>query len=149
MLVIGGVLMALFALWDLRYASRPVIAPRFLRNKSVVIASLIGFFDFVRPFLVIFLQETNRTPFGQFSYFVTYVYLHSFILVVKPWTKLQASYFLQVQTIALTVCGFFAGVVMWRVRRCKSILISGLFIRLLYVSLRYIPCSTPEESLLL
>ncbi len=26
----------------------PVIAPRFLRNRSVVFASLIGFFDFVR-----------------------------------------------------------------------------------------------------
>lgn len=47
LLVIGGVLLCLFAIWDLRYASRPVIAPRFLRNRTVVIASFIGCFDFV------------------------------------------------------------------------------------------------------
>ena len=51
MLVIGCVLLCLFAVWDLRFASRPVIAPRFLRNRSVVFASLIGFFDFVRSSL--------------------------------------------------------------------------------------------------
>ena len=47
MLVVGIVLLSLFAIWDLRFASRPVIAPRFIRNRSVVIASLIGFLDFV------------------------------------------------------------------------------------------------------
>lgn len=47
MLVVGIVLLFVFALWDLRFAKRPVIAPRFVRNPSVVLASLIGFFDFV------------------------------------------------------------------------------------------------------
>ncbi|KAL5504446.1 hypothetical protein ACEPAH_8522 [Sanghuangporus vaninii] len=112
LLVVGCVLLCLFAIWDLRHASRPVIAPRFLRNRTVVIASLIGCFDFL-------------------SYFLTFVYLYSFVLVVKPWTQLEATYFLQVQTIALTICGFCAGVIMFRVRRCKLILISGLCIRLL------------------
>lgn len=112
MFIMGVILTSLFAIWDLRHASRPVIAPRFLRNRSVVIASLIGFFDFL-------------------SYFLTFVYLQSFVLVVKPWTMLEANYFMQVQTIALTVCGFIAGVVMWRIRYCRPILISGLCIRLL------------------
>lgn len=47
MFVAGIVLLTLFAIWDLRFASRPVIAPRFIRNRSVVIAGLIGFLDFV------------------------------------------------------------------------------------------------------
>lgn len=47
MLVIGVVLLVVFAIWELHFASRPVIAPRFVRNRSVVCASLIGFFDFV------------------------------------------------------------------------------------------------------
>lgn len=50
MLVIGVVLLFVFAYWDLRVATRPVIAPRFLKNRSVVLASLIGFFDFVGRF---------------------------------------------------------------------------------------------------
>jgi hypothetical protein len=47
MLAMGVVLLAVFAVWDLRYAAMPVIAPRFVRNRSVVCAACIGFFDFV------------------------------------------------------------------------------------------------------
>jgi hypothetical protein len=50
MLVLGVVLLFVFAYWDLRVATQPVIAPRFLKNRSVVLASLIGFFDFVCRF---------------------------------------------------------------------------------------------------
>lgn len=46
-LSLGLVLLLLFGVWDLRYAPRPVIAPRFVRNRSVVFASCVGFFDFV------------------------------------------------------------------------------------------------------
>ena len=60
MLIIGIVLISLFAIWDLRFASRPVIAPRFIRNRSVVIASLIGFLDFVGLFTYLILELTNE-----------------------------------------------------------------------------------------
>ncbi|KAH8109673.1 drug:h+ antiporter [Phellopilus nigrolimitatus] len=116
MLVVGGVLLILFAVWDLCFASRPVIAPRFMRNRSVVLPSLIGFFDFM-------------------SFYLTYVYLYSFVLVVKPWSVLDATYFNQAQSIALTVFGFAAGVGMWYTRRYKNILVIGLVIRLLGVGL--------------
>jgi hypothetical protein len=53
MFVVGVVLLVVFTIWDLYYASRPVIAPRFVRNRSVVCASLIGFFDFVSSVHVI------------------------------------------------------------------------------------------------
>lgn len=48
MLVAGWVMLPLFALWDGKYAKRPVIARRFLTNRTVVCAAWIGFFDFVR-----------------------------------------------------------------------------------------------------
>jgi hypothetical protein len=47
MLVVGGVLIPVFVFWDFRIAKYPVIAPRFCVNRSVVIACLIGAFDFV------------------------------------------------------------------------------------------------------
>lgn len=47
MIVVGFVILVMFAVWDPLFASRPVIAPRLLRNRSVVLASWIGFFDFV------------------------------------------------------------------------------------------------------
>ncbi|PAV16768.1 MFS polyamine transporter [Pyrrhoderma noxium] len=111
MIVVGFVILVMFAVWDPLFASRPVIAPRLLRNRSVVLASWIGFFDF-------------------FSYYLTYVYLYSFVLVVKPWSTLDATYFMQTQTIALTVFGITAGGLMYYVRYYKPWLIFGLIIRL-------------------
>ena len=48
MFAMGWILLPVFALWDLRYAKRPVIARRFLANRTIVCAAWIGFFDFVR-----------------------------------------------------------------------------------------------------
>ena len=60
MLVVGGVLLALFALWDTRCARRPVVPGRFLRNRALVGAAWIGFFDFVRAPLL--SSRTSRLP---------------------------------------------------------------------------------------
>ena len=51
MLVIGVACLVAFVVWDFRYASRPAIAPRFFRNRSVTITCIIGIFDFVRVVL--------------------------------------------------------------------------------------------------
>ena len=61
------------------------------------------------------------------------MYLYSFVLVVKPWSTLDATYFMQTQTIALTVFGITAGGLMYYVRYYKPWLIFGLIIRLMYV----------------
>ncbi|KAG1854483.1 major facilitator superfamily domain-containing protein [Suillus subalutaceus] len=116
MLVMGIVLLVLFAVWDLRYASRPVIAPRFVRNRSVVCAALIGFFDFM-------------------SFFLTYAYLYSFVLVVKPWSLVNATYFIQVQSVGLTFFGILAGLSMRFLHRYKYVLVIGLVIRLIGVAM--------------
>ena len=48
MIVVGCVLLPVFAFWDIYFAKRPVFPRRFLTNRSVVFAAWIGFFDFVR-----------------------------------------------------------------------------------------------------
>ena len=48
MIVVGGVLIPVYALWDFKYAKFPVIQRRYAVNRSVVLASAIGVFDFVR-----------------------------------------------------------------------------------------------------
>ena len=47
MLVVGVASLFAFAYWDMKVAKRPVIPPRFVRNRSIVFASFVGFFDFV------------------------------------------------------------------------------------------------------
>ncbi|KIK94500.1 hypothetical protein PAXRUDRAFT_33484 [Paxillus rubicundulus Ve08.2h10] len=116
MLVLGVVLLFVFAYWDLRVAKRPVISPRFLKNRSVVCAALIGFFDFM-------------------SFYLTYTYLYSFVLVVKPWSLIDATYFMQTQTVALTFFGILAGVSMHLMHRYKYVLVFGLVVRLVGVAM--------------
>ena len=53
MFVLGWILLPVFALWDIQYAKRPVIARRFLSNRTVVCVAFIGFFDFVRSPLIV------------------------------------------------------------------------------------------------
>ncbi|OAX34932.1 MFS general substrate transporter [Rhizopogon vinicolor AM-OR11-026] len=116
MLVVGVGFLVLFAIWDLRFARRPVIAPRFVRNRSVVCSALIGFFDFM-------------------SYYLTYTYLYSFVLVVKPWSLVNATYFIQTQSVALTLFGIIAGVSMRYLHRYKYVLVIGLIVRLAGVAM--------------
>ncbi|KAF9234946.1 major facilitator superfamily domain-containing protein [Melanogaster broomeanus] len=116
MLVVGVFLLSVFAYWDLCIASRPVIAPRFVKNRSVIFASFIGFFDFM-------------------SFYLTYTYLYSFVLVVKPWSLIDATYFMQTQTVALTFFGIIAGISMHLMHRYKYVLVFGLVVRLVGVAM--------------
>lgn len=50
MLVVGIVLLFVFTAWDTLYAKRPIMPPRFLKNRAFIGAAWIGFFDFVRAF---------------------------------------------------------------------------------------------------
>ncbi|KAI8995203.1 drug:h+ antiporter [Trametes punicea] len=116
MIVVGCVLLPAFALWDIYFAKRPVFPRRFLTNRSVVFAAWIGFFDF-------------------FSFYLSFTYLYSFVLVTKSWSLIDATYFNQTQTVALTVFGIAAGFAMRFIHRYKWVLFGGLCIRLLGVGL--------------
>lgn len=64
MIVVGCVLIPVYALWDLKYAKFPVIARRFVFNRSVVLACAIGAFDFVRIFSI--SSGTTKHPLMKF-----------------------------------------------------------------------------------
>ena len=112
MLAVGCVLLPAIAAWEVFFAKRPVIARRFLTNRTVILAAWIGFFDF-------------------FSFYLSQTYLYSFVLITKPWPLLDATYFNQTQSVALTVFGIGAGVCMRFRHRYKWLLVAGLSVRLL------------------
>ncbi|KAI6037915.1 major facilitator superfamily domain-containing protein [Pisolithus marmoratus] len=116
MLIIGVALLGVFAYWDIRVAKVPVMAPRFVRNRSVILAAFIGFFDFM-------------------SFYLTYTYLYSFVLVVKPWSLVNATYFMQVQSVALTFSGIIAGICLRYLHRYKYVLVIGLIVRFVGVTM--------------
>ena len=84
MIVVGIVLIPGVAFWEVGFAKRPVLAGRLLKNRTLMIAAWIGFFDFVRNTLL----RACDCAYGsalQFSYYLTTTYLYSFITITKPW----------------------------------------------------------------
>ncbi|KIJ51356.1 hypothetical protein M422DRAFT_43910 [Sphaerobolus stellatus SS14] len=111
MIVVGFVVIPIFAVWEAKFAKFPVFPRRFLSNRSAIIASAIGFLDFI-------------------SFYLSFSYLYSFVLIVKPWTLVNVTYFIQTQTVALTVFAIMCGVLMRFLHRGKWLLVAGLTIRL-------------------
>ncbi|KAF8920270.1 hypothetical protein CPB85DRAFT_1429077 [Mucidula mucida] len=117
MLVVGCVLLLFIAPWEAKVAKYPVLPGRFLKNKSIVGASLIGFFDFI-------------------SFYLTYTYLYSFVVVVKPWQVTYKHYLLRLDSVS----GSNGIRNLRRLRnayfhRYKYMLVAGLTIRLFGVGL--------------
>ncbi|KAF9046927.1 drug:h+ antiporter [Hymenopellis radicata] len=106
MLVVGCVLLLFIAPWEAKVAKYPVLPGRFLKNRSIVGASLIGFFDFI-------------------SFYLTYTYL----------SATNITYFVLTQSVGLTVFGICAGFAMRYFHRYKHMLVVGLAIRLFGVGL--------------
>ncbi|KEP44899.1 drug:H+ antiporter [Rhizoctonia solani 123E] len=92
MLTVGPILLIAFGLYEWKIAPHPIVPMKFLRNKAIVGAALIGFFDFV-------------------SFYLTFSYLYSFVFVVKGWELRYLNYFTSTQTVALTVFGIIAGAI--------------------------------------
>ncbi|KAK0242891.1 drug:h+ antiporter [Armillaria nabsnona] len=132
MLVIGCVLFPAVGPWEFKFAKYPVVPRRFITNFTVVGASLIGFFDYACPSSC---NSTIRLLSVQISFYLTYVYLYSFVIVVKPWSLINATYFIQTQSVGLTFFGILCGLAMRFLHRYKLLLMVGLAIRLLGVGL--------------
>ncbi|KAJ6630603.1 drug:h+ antiporter [Mycena sp. CBHHK59/15] len=116
MFVLGIILIPAFAFWDFGWAKYPVIPRRFVFNRSVVGASLIGAFDFM-------------------AFYLTFTYLYSFVVVVKDWKLINTTYFMQIQMVSMTICGILTGLYMHAFHRYKLLLVGGLCVRLIGVAL--------------
>ncbi|KAG9042123.1 hypothetical protein FS837_011259 [Tulasnella sp. UAMH 9824] len=112
MIVLGPIFLIAFGIYEWKFSPKPLAPARFLKNPSVVIASLIGFFDFV-------------------SFYLTYTYLYSFVYITQPsWSVRELTYFANTQSVALTVFAIMAGVIMRFTHRYKWLLVFGLTVRL-------------------
>ncbi|GAA6052826.1 hypothetical protein JCM3770_006271 [Rhodotorula araucariae] len=111
MLVIGGCTLIAFVLFEALWAVKPLFPFRFFKNRTIMAAAFIGFFDFV-------------------SFYLQYTYQYSFISVVKNWSVADQGYFAYTQTLALTFAAICAGFYVLWARRTKWLLVGGLCVRL-------------------
>ncbi|KAI0731070.1 drug:h+ antiporter [Earliella scabrosa] len=121
MLVVGGILFAVFVVWDMQFARSPVLPKRFLTNTTVLCGAWIGFFYFG-------------------GHWISQTYLYSFVLVVKPWPLVHTTYFSQTVTVTMSVFAIVAGVVMRIHHHYKWMLVLGQAIWLLGVGLMIHAC---------
>ncbi|KAL8284197.1 hypothetical protein RQP46_004946 [Phenoliferia psychrophenolica] len=109
MLVVGPIILVAFIFYEGYYAKKPVFPLRLFKNKTIIAAALIGFFDFV-----------------------SFSYQYSFIAVVhSDWSVVNQGYF----ALSLTFFAVMAGFIQFYTRRTKWLLVGGLCIRLLGVGL--------------
>jgi hypothetical protein len=79
MVVLGPLIISAFVVYEMKWASAPIIPDIILKNGAVMAASFTGFFDYVS----LFPQTYNMLMCIQISFYLTYIYLTSFIYVVK------------------------------------------------------------------
>jgi len=116
MLTLGPIILIGMVIYEAKFAKFPFIPSRFLKNRTVLAAALIGFFDFI-------------------SFYLQFTYQYSFIAIAKDWTLVEQTYFSQTQTISLTFFAILAGLFIVYFRRYKWLLFGGLLVRLFAVGL--------------
>lgn len=83
MLVCGPVILVAFIFYEAYYAKKPVFPLRLFKNKTIIAAALIGFFDFV-SFCELFRAVRNRGSLADLPSLadLQFTYQYSFIAVV-------------------------------------------------------------------
>ncbi|KAK4688897.1 MFS transporter, SIT family, siderophore-iron:H+ symporter, partial [Tremellales sp. Uapishka_1] len=116
MICVGVVLFPFMIIYEWKIPRKPVVPMRWLRKGPILGACLIGFFDFV-------------------SFYLQFTYLYSYVTVTQNWSYKNLTYFSNTQSLALTIFGILAGMIMAATRRFKYMLFGGLLIRLLGVGI--------------
>lgn len=108
MMVIGGVLVIVFFLWEILLAPFP-ITPRRVLNRTVICCIVIDFFY-------------------QFAGMLPLQYLSSYVWIVQNWSNRDWTYYNNTLTVALCVFGLVAGVLYRVTHRYKVFQIFGVLL---------------------
>ncbi|KAN0063625.1 Siderophore transporter fer7 [Thecaphora frezii] len=119
MLVCGAVVLVLFATWEARFASHPVMNRRVWCNRTFVLAATIDIFYFMGGSL-------------RSTYYGSYVYIATDLSLVEWGYAVNA-----LSTCALSVFGLAAGVYLRVFHRYKWLQVFGLCVRLVALGLTY------------
>ncbi|EJT98469.1 MFS general substrate transporter [Dacryopinax primogenitus] len=120
MMVIGGaVALPIFIYWELKRALFPIIPFRLLKNRTVLAACLISFFDFI-------------------SFYLTYAQLYGFVAATTNWSLSDITYYTNCQSLCLTFFALLWGAVAIVLKfRYKWTLTAALCVRLIGIGLMF------------
>lgn len=112
MLVIGFVLLMVFVLFEIYWASKPLMTQRILKNRT-------------------FLAAVNIYTFNQMASAVRNTYFSSYIYIIKEWSTYEWTIFLGITTMGLSIMGPIVGLIQRRTHRYKSMMVFGAVARLI------------------
>ncbi|WVQ81108.1 hypothetical protein IAT38_003230 [Cryptococcus sp. DSM 104549] len=118
MFVVGGLLMIAFVVWDLKYASHPLMPKRVL-NRSLICSCAIDFSYYL-------------------SGYVHNTYYSSWVYVVVDWSARDYQYWSNIITVGLCLFGVFAGLIQKYTHRYKYLQVFGLCVRIIGQALVYL-----------
>ncbi|KAF9262039.1 MFS general substrate transporter [Marasmius fiardii PR-910] len=116
MMVVGGVILIIFVLYERYFAAKPITPRRLLLNKTFMCAAGIDFFYFMA---------------GQ----LRGLYFSSFIYIVEQWSVRNWTYFNNTMTLCLCIFGVIAGLIFRWTHRYKALQIIGLCIKIIGVGI--------------
>ncbi|KAF4950457.1 hypothetical protein FSARC_13194 [Fusarium sarcochroum] len=112
MIVMGFVILILFALFEMFLAPKPLMTKRILKNRAFIAGVIIHVFN-------------------QMASSVRNTYFSSYILIIKEWTTYQWTIFLGITTMGLSLVGPCVGLLHRRSHRYKSLAVFGAAAKIL------------------
>ncbi|KAL4727858.1 hypothetical protein ACLX1H_004548 [Fusarium chlamydosporum] len=112
MIVVGFVILIIFALYEMFLAPKPMMTKRILKNRAFIAGVIIHIFN-------------------QMASSVRNTYFSSYILIIKEWTTYQWTIFLGITTMGLCLVGPVVGVIHRVTHRYKGLLIFGAAAKIL------------------
>lgn len=111
MIIVGGLLVIAFFVYEIYYAPFPAMPKRIL-NVTLVMSIIIDFFYY-------------------FAGYIGLLYFSSYVFVVKDWNYTNWTYFNNTLTLALCIFGVIAGILFRVTRRYKIWQLLGLAMRII------------------
>lgn len=120
MSVMGFVLLAAFAVFEIYWAPKPLMTKRILRNRT-------------------FLASVTIYTFNQMASSVRSTYFSSYIYVVKDYTTYEWTLFVGITTMGLSIMGPMVGLVQRYTHRYRFMMLFGAGARLISYGLLVAP----------
>lgn len=116
MVVVGGILLIVFTLYEMYLAPFPCMPKRIITNRTFICAVIIDFIYMLAGYI----RST---------------YFSSYVLVVKDWSVKNWTYYNNTLTLSLCIFGVVAGAIQRITHRYKELQIAGLAIKLIGMGL--------------
>ncbi|XWW96834.1 hypothetical protein V2A60_004814 [Cordyceps javanica] len=112
MMVVGGVLLIAYVVYEMKWAKMPSAPRRLVFNKTFIMSIIIDSFYF-------------------FAGNMRGLYWSSYVLVAKPWSQQEWVYYGNTMTLALCIFGPITGLLQRWTHRYKAIQLSGLCLKII------------------